>query len=89
MYSNTQLLENPDLFGTGNESDSDSEGGSQPPPANYQKAPLESWREDEESPPPETKGRKRKEHTKTTKVRLRGNSIFEGEGREVESCEKE
>ena len=67
-----QLLENSDLFGTGNESDSGSERDSQPATSQH-KASSEAWREEEEesSPPPEVgakKSGKRKEATKTAKV---------------------
>ena len=66
------------MFGTGNESDSGSEGDSQPA-ASQQKASSQAWREEREeeggeesSPSPQVeakKGRKsRKETTKTAKV---------------------
>ena len=65
------------MFGTGNESDSGDEGGSQLP-ASQEKASSQAWREERleeregSSPPPEVEAKKRKrsrkEATKTAKV---------------------
>ena len=77
LPTNVQLLQNSDLFGTGNESDSESEGGSQPV-VNHQRSSPEKWeeeREEEGSPLPEDgakKKRKRKESNKMPKVRREG-----------------
>ena len=75
FHTYVQLLQNSDLFGTGNESDSESEGGSQPA-VNHKRTSPETWEEEREeeegSTSPEdgaTKKRKRKENNKMPKVK--------------------